>query len=91
MKYETALNVAIANTLSDWLPDMTNEEILQAVWNEDFDMVTFWEPFENMDGNKVHDHIENLAQSIHTASTADTEMERDFARTLANGSFGGSV
>lgn len=90
MNYDKALGVAIANYLSDWDDDLSNEQIINALRDEDYDKVTVWEPFEDYDGSYVADHIETLAQDIHEYSESKDEVERDYARTLANGSMTGS-
>lgn len=64
MHYDKALGIAIANTLSDWDDSLTNDQIMEAVLQEDFDKVTFWQPFEGFDGDTVYEHIQTLAHSI---------------------------
>ena len=68
MTKDKALGIAISEYLSDWNSDMTNEQILGAVFDEDFDNVTFWQPFENEDGEFLAGLIENLAVTIQNAS-----------------------
>lgn len=68
MTKDKALGIAISQFLSDWNTDMTNEQILGAVFDEDFDNVTFWEPFESEDGEYLAGLIEDLALTIQNAS-----------------------
>jgi hypothetical protein len=70
MTKDKALGIAISQFLSDWNNDLTNEQILAAVFDEDFDNVTFWEPFENDDGEYLAGLIEDLAVTIYNASEA---------------------
>jgi hypothetical protein len=75
MKYDKALGIAISQYLSDWDNTLTNDEILSAVWDEDFDKVTFWEPFEHYEGQALSDIVEDLANSIYTSSKSDAEAD----------------
>lgn len=70
MTKDKALGIAISQFLSDWNNDFTNEQILGAVFDEDFDNVTFWQPFENEDGEYLAGLIEDLAVTIYNASEA---------------------
>jgi hypothetical protein len=70
MTKDKALGIAISQFLSDWNNDPTNEQILGAVFDEDFDNVTFWEPFESEDGEYLAGLIEDLAVTIFNASEA---------------------
>lgn len=69
MNYDKALGIAISNVLSDWDDNLTNEQIMEAVLQEDFDKVTFWQPFECLDGDTVYEHIKTLAANIESATT----------------------
>ena len=64
MNYDKALGIAISHTLSEWDDSLTNDEIMEAVLKEDFDKVTFWQPFEDFDGDTVYEHIKTLAKNI---------------------------
>ena len=70
MTRNKALGIAIGQFLSYWDYYLTNEQILGAVFDENFDKVTFWRPFENEDGEYVANLIDQLASIIYEASEA---------------------
>lgn len=55
------LGVAISEYLSDWDDSLTNEELITALRNDDYEKVTVWEPFEDYAGYKVAELIESFA------------------------------
>ena len=66
--FDKALGIAISQCLSDWEHGMTNQQIWQAVFDEDFEHVSFWQPFENMDGEDLAQHIEDMALAIQRSA-----------------------
>lgn len=63
-KQDYFLGVAISEYLSSWDDDMTNQQIIEALHNEDWDSVTIWEPFERYDGYRVAEMIEEFAARL---------------------------
>ena len=72
--FDTALGHALSLTLSDWDDKLTNQQLWEAVHSEDFDKVTFWEMFEDWNGNDLANYIENIAHSILTFHNIQTEQ-----------------
>lgn len=72
-KFDKALGYAIGLTVSDYDDGMTNQQVWQAVHDEDFDKVTFWQPFEDWDGEYLASYIESIANSILTFNNSEVE------------------
>ena len=68
MDFDKALGVALSMCLSDWNNDLSNARIMNALRDEDWDNVTPWQPFEDMEGYLLADHIEDMALSFKRAS-----------------------
>ena len=72
-QYDKALGYAISEVLSDWDDSLTNQRIWQAVFDEDWDKVTFAEVFEDWNGNDLADHIESIAGLLIRFHNTETE------------------
>ena len=72
--FDTALGHALSLTLADWDDKLTNQQLWEAVHSEDFDKVTFWEMFEDWNGNDLANYIENITHSILTFHNIQTEQ-----------------
>lgn len=71
--FDTALGYALGLTIA-WNEDgMTNKQVWQAVFDEDWDKVTFWEPFEDWNGNDLASYIESITNSILTFHNTETD------------------
>ena len=71
--FDRALGHAIGLTLSDWEDGLTNQQIWEAVGNEDWGKVTVWEPFEDYDGLYISNYIEQIANNILTFHNVETD------------------
>lgn len=71
--YQRGLSIAIGHYLSDWRDDLTLNQIMQALLDEDFDLVTAWQPFENETGENLYDYIVSMANDIAIEITAGAE------------------
>ena len=71
--FDLALGHAIGLTLSDWEDGMTNQQIWQAVADEDWNKVTVWEPFEDYDGLYISNYIEQITNAILTFHNMETD------------------
>jgi hypothetical protein len=71
--FDRALGHAISLTLSDWQDGMTDQQIWEAVSNEDWDKVTVWEPFEDWKGEYLASYIEQITNNILTFHNMETD------------------
>ena len=71
--FDIALGHALGLTVSDWKDGMTNQQIWQAVADEDWDKVTAWQPFEDWDGKYLADYIEQITNAILTFHNMETD------------------
>jgi hypothetical protein len=71
--YQRGLSIAIGHHLSEWRDDLTLEQIMDAVLNDDRELITPWQPFEDETGENLYDYIVSMANDIAIEITAGAE------------------
>ena len=70
--HNKAIHFVLSTYLSEWNSDLTLDQVLEALENEDYDNAVPWEPFENMD---PEDLTRNISNSIdHFVSLFNEEI-----------------